>query len=574
MKIYETAYPRAQSRQAQKFESQCVSNPCKFDEFEVLPLQRKVLKNGAPVALGARAFDLLSCLIAGRDRVVSKNDLIDAVWPGLVVTENNLNVQILALRRQFGPQVALTVAGKGFRFGFAMTDGVTDKRAALRSPLERRTKQTRRTTPAGAAQPRLDSQANSAAALELPLPSKPSIVVLPFLQLGDAGALGYFADAISEDITTELSRFHSLFVISRNSAFTYKGQAIDVRQIGRDLGVHYALEGSVRHTGTRIRVTAQLIDAQTGNHIWAEKYDRSTELAFEVLEELPNSIVSAMAPQVVAAEGSKARRARPSDLNAHGLALRSAAIQHVQGMSGDRQAFDEALRLAREALQMDPQSGAGWRVLAGAQWLLIYFNFSANPASALNEALDACARAISLDSTDHFSHTLKGLLSFMAKQPDVGLQELRCAHEINPNDAYSLAWLAFYEATLGHAEVAVAYGQNALRLSPRDPMRHGFLLLMAGVYFSGGDYAQGLHFAQRSKLEAPNAAGAEVALAINWVGLGHLESAKAAFDEAQRLAPQLVAARLSGVWPSPGTSYRERAHRFFQLASGRVAADE
>ena len=530
-----------------------------FGEFNLLPEQRQVLRNGLEVPLGARAFDLLTCLIFRRDRVVSKNELLELVWPGLVVTENNLNAQIMALRKAFGPRVALTVAGRGFRFGPpAALFG-----AASSDGLDRRQRKS------------LLGEAETGSPLspvdELPLPDKPSIVVLPFANMG-GGLPEDFADGITEDITTELSRFRSLFVIARCSGFTFKGQAVDVRTVARQLGVRYVLEGSVRHSGPRVRVTAQLIDATTGIHLWAEKYDRVVADAFDAQEELTKCIVSAMAPQIAESEGGKARGARPGNLNAHGLALRSSAIQHAQGMSGDRAAFDEALRLAREALGLDPHSGFAWRALAGAQWLRIYFNQSPSAPEALAEALDASARAITLDATDHFARTINGLLSFMANQPAAGLENLRRAHEINPNDAYTLCWLAFYEATWGDADKAEAHGLDALRRSPRDPMRHGFLLLMSGVYFSTADYVNGLQYAQRAMLEGNHAAGPCVALAINSVGLRDIESAKAAFSRAQQLAPRLVAARLAGVWPSPGSDYHRRAHLFFRIAAGLEVA--
>jgi TolB-like protein len=525
-----------------------------FGEFTVSPEQRQVLRDGVAVPLGARAFDLLACLIARRDRVVGKTELLDQVWPGMVVTENNLNAQVMALRKALGPRIALTVAGRGFQFGLP----VTLLGAVGVDGQDRRQRKSRRD--------QADAGNGLQLAPDLPLPDKPSIAVLPFANLG-GGLPDDFADGITEDITTELSRFRSLFVIARNSAFTFKGHAVDVRTAARRLGVRYVLEGSVRHAGPRIRVTAQLIDGLTGSHLWAEKYDRFVTDVFGAQEELTMSIVSAMAPQIAASESGKARLTQPRNLNAHGLAQRSAAMQHSQGLSGDRAAFDEALRLAREAVKLDASSAFTWRVLAGALWLQIYYNFAASAAQALAEGLDASSRAVALDANDHFALTIKGLLALLAGQGEAGLLSLRRSHELNPNDAYTLAWLAFYEATAGDASRAEQHGLDALRLSPCDPMRPGFLLLMSGVYFSAADYATGLRYAQRSLLESPDTASPHVAIAINWVGLGDIDAARAACAQALHLAPRLVESRLAGVWPSPGSSYHQRAHRFLRMAA-------
>ena len=281
-----------------------------FDRFEILPGARQVLAEGALVNLGSRAFDLLQCLVENCHRVVSKDELIDRVWPGLVVTENNLSVQVSALRKLLGPNALVNVPGRGYQFMLPVTGGAKSDPAYLMPSVavhdsqdvmarNRRKDQSRRK-----GDPALEPQGASPIALSLP--DKPSIAVLPFLNLSADPQQDYFADAISEDITTELSRFRALFVIARNSAFTYKGRAVDVRTVSKELGVCYVLEGSVRRAGGRVRVTAQLIDAHSGNHLWAEKYDRVLEDVFEVQEEVTQNIVGAIAPQIHAAEQNMA----------------------------------------------------------------------------------------------------------------------------------------------------------------------------------------------------------------------------------------------------------------------------
>ena len=198
----------------------------------------------------------------------------------------------------------------------------------------------------------------------LPLPDKPSIAVLPFQNMSGDPEQEYFTDGITEDIITELSRFHSLFVIARNSSFSYKGKSPDIRQVGRELGVRYVLEGSIRKSSNRIRVTGQLIDTLTGNHIWAERYDRVLEDIFAVQEEVTQAIVAAIAPQIEATEQSKATRRRPDNLTAYEIALRAWA-HALEGIDkADRTLLDQSIREAKEALAIDPNSVLALNVLA------------------------------------------------------------------------------------------------------------------------------------------------------------------------------------------------------------------
>ncbi len=533
-----------------------------FASFELLPSSRQLLQAGVPVLLGARAFDLLVCLISGRDKVVSRDELIAQVWPGLVVTDANLNVQVSSLRKLLGQEAVLTVTGRGYRFGLAARDLALDEAGEVGGNA----RQERRVAlPADVVQVLSVS--------ELALPDQPSIVVLPFSNFSDEPEHGYFTDGLTEDTITELSRFSELFVIARNSAFTYKGRAVDVRQVSRELGVRYVLEGSVRHANQRIRVSAQLIDALSGNHLWAEKYDRVLADIFDVQADVAQAIVSAIAPQIQALQALRASKYKPANLSAYTLAMQSSHLQRAGGMSPPARApRDEAMALARKALALDPHSAQAWRALAGAQWLNLYFN-TVEPgptalAEVLTEGLDAASRAIALDAGDSFSHTLKGLLLLLCNRTPEGLAVLRHANALNPNDAYTLAFLGFYEATSGDPAVAEAYGLKALRLSPLDPMRPAFLVALSGSYFTLGHYAKGLAHARQSSAESPHSPSSQVAIVINLVGLGDVPGAQAAFAKLQSMAPELVAARLAGKWPSTGPVYHPRAYTFFRVAAG------
>ena len=220
-----------------------------------------------------------------------------------------------------------------------------------------------KTMEADAPKPAIPAEPTTSA---LALPDKPSIAVLPFQNMSGDPEQEYFTDGITEDIITELSRFHSLFVIARNSSFSYKGKSPDVRQVGRELGVRYVLEGSIRKSSNRIRVTGQLIDTLTGNHIWAERYDRVLEDIFAVQEEVTRAIVAAIAPQIESTEQSKAARRRPDNLSAYEIALRAWAHAWRDTDKADRTLLDQSIREAREALAIDPNSVLALHALACA----------------------------------------------------------------------------------------------------------------------------------------------------------------------------------------------------------------
>jgi TolB-like protein/Flp pilus assembly protein TadD len=392
--------------------------------------------------------------------------------------------------------------------------------------------------------------------------------VLPFLNLGDDPQQAYFADGVTEDITTELSRFRSLFVIARNSAFTYKGHATDVRTVSRELGVRYVVEGSVRRTGQRVRVVAQLIDALSGEHVWAERYDRVQGDVFDLQEEVTHAIVTAMAPQIDAAEDQRLRRTRPDNLTAHGLAQRGWAVASAGDMAYERAARDEAHHWASQALALDPDCALALRTIALVQWWHAYHNTTQSILDTVAQGLAAATRAIALDHSDHHARRWRGLLLVMARQPDEALAELRLAHEINPNCALTLGWLGLYEALHGDAANGVPRALEALRLSPRDPARGSLLAALGFAQFTVGNYAAAAQAAQSAQREAPGTATPHVLGAISWVGLGEIARAKDAFQTLQQLAPKLAEARLAGNWLSINPGYVQRAHIFLRIAAG------
>ena len=489
--------------------------------------------DGQPAVLGARAFNLLLCLIEHRERVMAKEELLARVWPDLVVEENNLTVQISALRKLFGADAIITVAGRGYRF---VQSGLeTQELGAPSFPPS--AAPTAASDPTGSAPER--RRATLPTGDRLALPEKPSIAILPFANLSGDREQEYFADGLTEDITTELSRFRSLFVIARNSAFTYKGRAVDVRQVASELGVRYLLEGSARRSGARVRVNAQLIDAISGNHIWADKYDRVIEDIFDLQEDLAQSIVSAIATQVHGAEQSIARRLRPGNLRAHDMAMRANANNVEAHRRNDRALWNQALAEARQALALDGNNLLAHLVIAEIQTENVGVpQFADGDLKAdWKEGISSAGKAMELDPADSRAYGWAGFLMAVAGFYDEGLAYARKGLALNPNDCITLSNLAATEVWSGEHQEALGHVAAAERLSPRDPNRFLFNACRASACFFLQDFEAGIAFATISVQEAPQSVMSQMSLLLVAVGAGQVERAKAAFETLRALSP-------------------------------------
>src|SRR5215469_6576300 len=270
-----------------------------FEDYVIDSDRRELTRSAEPIAVGPQVFDLLLHLVRNREHVVSKDELLDAVWAGRIVSESTLTSHLTAARKAIGdsgqnPRLLRTIARKGFRFVADVSEIASRSAAVSTEP---------------------DAPGKTLAEPP-PLPDRPSIAALPFLNLSGDIEQEYFTDGVVEDIITALSRIRWLFVIARNSSFTYKGRAVDVKQVGRELGVRYVLEGSVRKFGNRIRVSAQLVEAEVGNHVWAERYDRDLADIFSLQDEITETVTVAIAPAIAYAERHRALRKPPGSLDA------------------------------------------------------------------------------------------------------------------------------------------------------------------------------------------------------------------------------------------------------------------
>jgi adenylate cyclase len=546
-----------------------------FDRFEILPARRQVLASGQAVTLGAKAFDLLLVLIEHRERILGKDELLALVWPGLVVEGNNLTVQISALRKLLGANAVATVAGRGYRFvqpGLEIQEPrvPSDSSPALLLPIPAVPNPI---ASAAVSQAPQHSTSSATPGGSLPLPEKPSIAILPFLNISGDAEQSYFTDGLTEDITTDLSRFRSLFVIARNSAFTYQGRAVDVRQVARELGVRYVLEGSARRSGERVRVNAQLIDAITGNHIWADKYDRVIEDIFDLQESLTQSIVAAIATQVQMAEQGIARRLRPGNLRAHDMAMRANANNVEAHRRNDRALWNQALREARQALALDGDNLLAHLVIAEIQTENVGVpQFADGDLSAdWKEGISSAGKAMELDPADSRAYGWAGFLMAVAGFYDEGLAYARQGLALNPNDCITLSNLAATELWSGEHQAALGHVAAAERLSPRDLNRFHFNACRACASFFLRDFAAGIEFATESVREAPHSAMSQMSLVLVSVGAGQIERAKAAFETLRAISAPYANRALTQDAPLRKLEDRQRFTLATRIAAGLEA---
>lgn len=406
-------------------------------------------------------------------------------------------------------------------------------------------------------------------ATELSLPDKPSIAVLQFNNMSDDPSQGYFIDGMVEEIITELSRFHELFVIARNSSFTYSARAVDVRTVARELGVRYVLEGSVRKAAGRMRITAQLIDGLTGNHIWAEKYDCLLEDMFALQEELTGNIVTVIAPQIQAAEREKVKRRRPLNLSAYEIAVVALAKAEEAATRSNAALYDEALGDAKAALKIDPRSTLALAVIAAVRVGQLIFGVATDRAVVWQEGMAAAIKIIEIDPMESLGYLGKGLLHGFAAQrdqSDMAVANVRRAFSLNPHSFRNVRFLGWALTMAGQSQEAIEHLMRALRISPRDPQMHAIFMQLAQAHCFAGDYAKGVDYALRGLAEAPEFGILYGYLTMNYVGLNDLSKARTALETARRLAPGFVQRGLAGQLAFYGNDLR-KATTFLRIAA-------
>jgi TolB-like protein len=525
--------------------------PLVFGDY-TLDIDRRELSRGDErVALAPQVFDLLVYLVRNRDRVVSKDDLIEAVWGGRIVSESAVTTRLNAVRNAIGDSGAeqrliRTVSRRGVRF----VGGVREESGPLGA-----TALTSR--PAGTA---ALTREKTAVSVPLTLPDKPSIAVLPFANLGGDPEQEYSADGMVEEIITALSRIRWLFVIARNSSFTYKGQAVDVKQVGRELGVRYVLKGSVRKAGRHVRIAAQLIDTQSGAHLWADRFDGSLEDVFDLQDQVAISVAGAIEPTLQAAETCRSAQRPTSDLTAYDLYLRAYAIV----LSSAKQ-IPEALRLLEQAIERDPHYGPALAWAAVCCERLIVDGQSEDPKRDREKGIDFARRGLQVAGDDAaVLANAAYALAYFGEDVGAMMALIDRALALNPNYARGWHIKGILSLFAGDPEAAIEHVETSLRLSPR--ARTGLASYIIGAaHFISGHFEAALPKLVLMIQEDPSFPHAYRYLAACYAHLGRL-------DEAREIVKRLNA--INPVVVPTITYYRNPEHRELFLSGLRLAAGE
>ena len=513
-----------------------------------LDTDRRELRRGSePIELEPQVFDLLVYLMQNRDRVVSKDDLIAAVWGGRVVSDSTLTSRISAARTALGDsgedqRLIRTIQRKGLRFVGAV-----------------RTQQGRGEAihPAGVPSDDLEDPPRPG----LPLPDRPAIAVLPFTNMSGDPEQEYFSDGITEDIITALSKLRWFFVIARNSTFIYKGKAVPMKQVADELGVGYVVEGSVRKSGERVRITAQLNDVATGSHLWAERYDRDLADVFAVQDEITEAIVAAIEPQLYAAENFRAQRKPPNSLDAWDLVMR--ALSHYWRVT--RQDNVVAQALLEKATAIDPNYGQALGVLAASYTFSGHMGW-ADMATAAPIAERAALAAILADSEDPWAHLALGCVYLFTRRFDDSLAEFELALRLNPNFSLALGYYGLTLAYCGRWEEGDVAARRALRRSPRDPFSGVYCGIAAYGQFVGRNYDEAIRLAREGIRHRGDFVGAHRVLTAAAGMAGQHNVASAALQALRRTQPNISLAWIAEHMPIQREVDREHYLEGFRRA--------
>ncbi|XSC47283.1 adenylate/guanylate cyclase domain-containing protein [Bradyrhizobium sp. RDT10] len=381
----------------------------------------------------------------------------------------------------------------------------------------------------------------------LPLPDKPSIAVLPFTNMSGDPEQEYFADGMVDDIITALCHFKALFVIARNSSFTYKGRAVDVKQVGRELGVRYVLEGSVRKAANRVRITGQLVDTATGAHLWADRFDGGLGDIFDLQDQVTESVVGAIAPAVEQAEIERAKRKPTESLDVYTLYLRGLARSY---QFASRQANDEALRLFNSAIELDPDFASAYGCAAFCYVIAKFNGWISGTANEIAEVTRLAQRAVELGKDDAIALAASGqALMYVVRDLEAGAALIDRALVLNSNSAEAWYCGGWAKNWLGEPEAAIVRFARAMRLSPLDPRMSGMRAGTALAHFLLGRYDEAASWAAMVLQDRPDyQPGLRIAAASNAMA-GRPEQAHKAMARLRQLNPALCVSTLKDVLP-------------------------
>jgi adenylate cyclase len=487
-----------------------------FEDYALDTDRRELFRRGEIVRLEPQAFDLLEYLIQNRERLVSRDDLIASVWAGRIVSDSAMTTRINAARCAIGDSgkaqhLIKTVPRKGIRFVGTVLEEETGGAEVGWRP----------STP-----------------YPVP-PDKPSIAVLAFTNMSGEPEQEYFSDGITEDIITELSRFAELFVIARNSSFRFKGRSLDIRQVGRELGVRYVLEGSIRRAGDRVRIGAQLIDAVTGAQRWGERYDRELKDVFAVQDEVSRTIVSILMVHVNKAEAERTLLKPPATWQAHDFLMRASDVWSARNAADPhevRRILCEARRLLDRSISLDPNYARAYAMLSQTHlvaWVQPLDEDHLNPA-ALERAHRFARKSLQLGPDLSIAHAqLGGVLTFEG-QHEQAIAEFEKAVALNPN--FTDWWFGMALLRAGEPARAITVIETHMRY---DPFCSPWALGQLGLaHYTLKEYSKALRPLRELTLRVPNMRQGHVFLAANLAQLGQLDEAHAEAAEILRIDPK------------------------------------
>ena len=506
----------------------------RFDGF-TLDIARNALRTAdREVALRPKTFELLRYLVENPDRLVTKEELLKAIWPKVPVTDQVLTHCVSEVREAIGDgeqTIIKTIPRRGYRFAASVERvGVAGSPAGVPSPL---------VGPQGGGEligAGVPVTGPDSGPRSRPSPDRPSVAVLPFANLSGDPRQDYFSDGITEDIITELLRFSELMVIARNSSFQYKGKAVDIRQIGRDLGARYVLEGSVRRSGNRIRITAQLIDAMTGIRRWGERYDRELHDAFTVQDEMARTIVAILAAHVNRAETERAQLKPPAAWEAYECYLRGAEVFFLLHTRPTKKSLYDARRLLEQSLAIDPDYARAAAMLSWTHLFAYFEPFDGDYLSptALDRAVELAEKAVHLDPRLPQARAQLGQVFLFKGRHDAAIAEFERAFELNPN---------FVDHRYAHALMCAGESARAIevleankRLDPLQPLLQ-WPTFMGNANYMLNRYGEAVRFFRECVSRAPNVQWPHFCLASACAQLRQLEEARKEAAEVLRINP-------------------------------------
>ena len=494
-----------------------------FGPFAVDTDRLELTQSGEPIAVQPQVFSLLVYLLSNNDRVVSKDELINEVWQGRIVGDGTLNARINALRRALGDDgvsqsMIKTLPRQGFRFVGDLS-GPTSKV----EPAKAKT---------GAAAPIIAA----------------SLAVLPFVNISADKEQEYFADGLTEDLITDLSKNSGLFVIARNSSFSFRGSPKTVTEIGSELGVAHVLEGSVRRAGDRVRINAQLIDTETGGHVWAERYDGNVQDIFDLQDEITAKIATALEANLTGA--SKARRGTLS-VEAYELSLKGRSKFYMFSPETNQECID----LQERAIAIDPNFSNAWAELVfphQSGWSFAWKGYD----DGLNVALEKAIRAADLDPDSALAHCRLGWVNTFLRKPDTALKHFEIAVELEPNNADTHTWYCESLNYAGQPDLGVEIGLRAIEFDPVVPPN--VLHHIGHAHFLMGDLESAAEYDARAIRMAPSFPPARIVMSAIEFERGRIDAAKEQISDLLAIDPSYNFRRYDERYPYYNDVHRQR----------------